>query len=59
MGSDNVLDVLVPRLSPRNALPGGSSLRSIQRAGFVEAGASRQCVPGLEPWNEKQGGAEA
>jgi len=23
--------------------------------GFCEAGASWQCVPGLEPWNEERG----
>ena len=34
--------------------PGGSCLLLFPRARFVkEAGASWQCVPGLEPWNEE------
>jgi len=43
------IDVLVPRLRPRNTLPPRLLPREI-----VALGRSLpvQCVPGLEPWNE-------
>jgi len=40
--------VLVPRLQPRNTLP----RRLLPPGSIVKAGASEQCVPGLEPRNE-------
>ncbi len=39
---------LVPRLQPRNTL----HRRLLPPQSAREAGASGQCVPGLEPWNE-------
>jgi|GEM_PF-2516436 len=50
----NATQVLVPRLQPRNIL----YRRLLPPGSIVEAGASGQCVPGLEPWIETRTSAE-